>query len=119
MPCLKSRKFKSSIFRPGLSRRPARNRGRSAGRAIERGQAHRTPVGRSQDPRARRRGGRRGDHEDPAFDGREALNPEFIVPSVFDRSVVKNVAAAVSAAAVESGVGRRQPKAEDSEDVRC
>ncbi len=40
-----------------------------------------------------------------------ALNPEFVVPSVFDRNVVKNVAAAVSTAAAESGVARRQPKA--------
>lgn len=40
----------------------------------------------------------------------QALGPEFIVPSVFDRNVVKAVAAAVSAAAVASGVARRQPK---------
>jgi malate dehydrogenase (oxaloacetate-decarboxylating) len=40
----------------------------------------------------------------------EALSPEFIVPSVFDQNVVHAVAAAVSAAAIESGVARRQPK---------
>ncbi len=40
----------------------------------------------------------------------EALNPEFIIPSVFDRNVVKKVADAVSAAAAQSGVARRQPK---------
>ncbi len=38
------------------------------------------------------------------------LNPEFIVPSVFDHNVVKKVAIAVSTAAVQVGVARRQPK---------
>lgn len=39
-----------------------------------------------------------------------SLNPEFIIPSVFDQNVASNVAAAVSAAAVQDGVARRQPK---------
>ncbi|MEX2382404.1 MAG: NAD-dependent malic enzyme [Opitutales bacterium] len=40
----------------------------------------------------------------------EALNPEYIVPSVFDRNVAKKVAEAVAAAAVDSDVARKQPK---------
>ena len=37
----------------------------------------------------------------------DELGPEYIVPSVFDRAVVPAVAAAVSAAAIASGVARR------------
>ena len=35
------------------------------------------------------------------------LHPEYIIPSVFDRQVVKRVASAVADAAVQSGVARR------------
>jgi malate dehydrogenase (oxaloacetate-decarboxylating) len=34
------------------------------------------------------------------------LSPEYIVPSVFNRDVVKQVAAAVQAAAIKGGVAR-------------
>jgi malate dehydrogenase (oxaloacetate-decarboxylating) len=37
------------------------------------------------------------------------LNPDYIIPSVFDRRVVQAVAAAVSQAAIQTGVARRQP----------
>ena len=40
--------------------------------------------------------------------GREELHPDYIVPSVFNREVVKLVAAAVTQAAVETGVAGRQ-----------
>jgi malic enzyme len=36
------------------------------------------------------------------------LKPEFVVPSVFDRSVVARVAPAVAAAAVADGVIRKR-----------
>jgi malate dehydrogenase (oxaloacetate-decarboxylating) len=39
--------------------------------------------------------------------GRE-LSPEYIVPSVFNREVVKRVAEAVQRAAVKAGVARRK-----------
>lgn len=39
---------------------------------------------------------------------RRQLNPEYIVPSVFNREVVKQVAAAVEAAAVKTGVARKR-----------
>ena len=35
------------------------------------------------------------------------LNPEYIVPSVFNREVVQRVASAVEKAAYKSGVARR------------
>src|SRR3954453_18448369 len=38
----------------------------------------------------------------------DELGPEYIVPSVFNRAVAPAVAAAVSAAAVESGIARRE-----------
>ena len=38
---------------------------------------------------------------------RAELRPEFVVPSVFDRSVVERVAPAVAAAAVRDGVIRK------------
>jgi malate dehydrogenase (oxaloacetate-decarboxylating) len=38
------------------------------------------------------------------------LHPEYIVPSVFNREVVKSVAAAVEKAAIKSGVARKKPK---------
>jgi malate dehydrogenase (oxaloacetate-decarboxylating) len=38
----------------------------------------------------------------------EELHPDYIVPSVFNREVVKLVAAAVTHAAVETGVAGRQ-----------
>jgi malate dehydrogenase (oxaloacetate-decarboxylating) len=38
------------------------------------------------------------------------LNPEYIVPSVFNRDVVARVAAAVETAAHRSGVARREPR---------
>jgi malate dehydrogenase (oxaloacetate-decarboxylating) len=38
----------------------------------------------------------------------EELGPEYIVPSVFNRSVAPAVAAAVAAAAIESGIARRE-----------
>ncbi|MGH9102355.1 MAG: NAD-dependent malic enzyme [Acidimicrobiales bacterium] len=41
----------------------------------------------------------------------EALAPEFVVPSVFDRAVVSRVAAAVAAAARSDGVARDFPDA--------
>ncbi len=40
----------------------------------------------------------------------EALGPELVIPSVFDRSVVERVTAAVAEAAVGDGVARRPPK---------
>lgn len=43
--------------------------------------------------------------------GEEELSPDYIVPSVFNRSIVERVAAAVARAARESGVARRLPKA--------
>jgi malate dehydrogenase (oxaloacetate-decarboxylating) len=36
------------------------------------------------------------------------LNPEYIIPSVFNRDVVKRVSAAVETAACASGVARRE-----------
>jgi malate dehydrogenase (oxaloacetate-decarboxylating) len=39
------------------------------------------------------------------------LGPEYIVPSVFNRAVAPAVADAVAAAAIESGVARRQRRA--------
>jgi malate dehydrogenase (oxaloacetate-decarboxylating) len=46
------------------------------------------------------------------------LGPEYIVPSVFNRAVAPAVADAVAAAAIESGIARRdrrpQTFAEDS-----
>src|SRR5262245_9254558 len=42
----------------------------------------------------------------------EELNPDYIVPSVFNREVVKLVAAAVTQAAIDTGVaGRQRPAA--------
>src|SRR3954447_11708867 len=38
----------------------------------------------------------------------DELGPEYIVPSVFNRTVAPAVAAAVSAAAIESGIARRE-----------
>ena len=38
----------------------------------------------------------------------DQLGPEYIVPSVFNRAVAPAVAAAVSAAAIESGIARRE-----------
>jgi len=38
----------------------------------------------------------------------DELNPEYIVPSVFNRDVVKRVAAAVETAACKTGVARRE-----------
>jgi len=38
------------------------------------------------------------------------LNPEYIIPSVFNRNVVKNVAAAVEKAAYHSGVTRKKTR---------
>jgi malate dehydrogenase (oxaloacetate-decarboxylating) len=40
--------------------------------------------------------------------GEEELGPEYIVPSVFNRAVAPAVAAAVAAAAIESGIARRE-----------
>src|SRR5699024_7769746 len=40
------------------------------------------------------------------------LNPEYIIPDLFDERVVSNVASAVSKAAVESGVIRVKQKVE-------
>lgn len=40
----------------------------------------------------------------------DQLNPQYIIPSVFNRQVVKAVSRAVSEAAVQSGVARRVPK---------
>jgi malate dehydrogenase (oxaloacetate-decarboxylating) len=37
----------------------------------------------------------------------ESLGPEFIIPSVFDRSVVERVAASVAESATREGVARR------------
>ena len=39
-----------------------------------------------------------------------ALNEEYILPSVFDKHIVPNVAKAVAQAAIQSGVARRQKK---------
>jgi malate dehydrogenase (oxaloacetate-decarboxylating) len=39
---------------------------------------------------------------------REELHPDYIVPSVFNREVAKLVAAAVTQAAIETGVAGRQ-----------
>jgi malate dehydrogenase (oxaloacetate-decarboxylating) len=42
---------------------------------------------------------------------RRELSPEYIIPSVFNRDVVKRVAAAVTAAAIKTGVARKgRPK---------
>ena len=38
---------------------------------------------------------------------RKDLSPEYIIPSVFNRDVAQKVAAAVSAAAIKTGVARR------------
>jgi malate dehydrogenase (oxaloacetate-decarboxylating) len=38
---------------------------------------------------------------------REELSPEYIVPSVFNREVVQRVAAAVTEAAIKTGVARK------------
>jgi malate dehydrogenase (oxaloacetate-decarboxylating) len=40
----------------------------------------------------------------------EALNAEYIIPSVFDRTVAERVASAVAEAAIQEGVARRVPK---------
>ena len=40
----------------------------------------------------------------------DELRPDYVIPSVFDRRVMQAVAAAVSRAAVETGVARRQQK---------
>ena len=42
-----------------------------------------------------------------------ALNEEYIVPSVFDKRVVPQVAKAAARAAFESGVARRQQKLQE------
>ena len=42
--------------------------------------------------------------------GEEELSPDYIIPSVFNRKVSKEVARAVSEAAHRTGVGRRTPK---------
>jgi malate dehydrogenase (oxaloacetate-decarboxylating) len=44
----------------------------------------------------------------------DALSEEYIVPSVFDKELVPRVAAAVAAAARDSGVARRRAKALDA-----
>jgi malate dehydrogenase (oxaloacetate-decarboxylating) len=40
---------------------------------------------------------------------RRQLSPEYIVPSVFNREVVQRVAAAVTKAAIKTGVARKGP----------
>jgi len=47
--------------------------------------------------------------------GDDELAPDYIVPSVFNREVVKAVAAVVAAAAEEDGVARRPREATDSD----
>lgn len=42
-----------------------------------------------------------------------ALSEDYIIPSLFDKDVVPRVARAVAAAARESGVARRRPKADE------
>jgi malate dehydrogenase (oxaloacetate-decarboxylating) len=39
----------------------------------------------------------------------DALSPEYVIPSVFDRNVVTQVAEAVKRAAIETGVARKAP----------
>ena len=46
-------------------------------------------------------------HAIAATVGEDALAPDYIVPSVFNRDVVTSVAAAVAAAADADGVSRR------------
>jgi malate dehydrogenase (oxaloacetate-decarboxylating) len=46
---------------------------------------------------------------------RQQLSPEYIVPSVFNREVVKRVAAAVQTTALKTGVARKKPRAETSQ----
>ena len=43
----------------------------------------------------------------------EHLDPDFIIPSVFDRNVARNVAQRVAIAAQESGVARRRRRQTD------
>ena len=43
------------------------------------------------------------------------LGPEYIVPSVFNRSVAPAVADAVAAAAIESGIARRDRASRQAE----
>jgi malate dehydrogenase (oxaloacetate-decarboxylating) len=40
----------------------------------------------------------------------DQITPDYIIPSVFDRRVSRTVAKAVSKAAIEAGVARRQRK---------
>jgi len=40
--------------------------------------------------------------------GRDQLNEEYIIPSIFDKRIVERVSAAVASAAMESGVARRK-----------
>lgn len=40
----------------------------------------------------------------------EEVIPDYIIPSVFDRRVVRGIAKAVSHAAIEIGVARRRQK---------
>ena len=47
----------------------------------------------------------------------EERGPEYIIPSVFDQSIVVSVAKAVAAAALEEGVARRSLVKDDVEDV--
>ena len=47
----------------------------------------------------------------------EECSPEYIIPSVFDTRVVEAVAKAVSAAAVEEGIARRQLVIPEGEDM--
>ena len=44
----------------------------------------------------------------------DALNEEYIIPSVFDKNVVPTIAKAVANAARESGIARRTPKHEEA-----
>ena len=50
-------------------------------------------------------------HAIAAIVGADELASDYIVPSVFNRDVVANVAAAVAAAADDDGVSRRRPRA--------
>lgn len=43
----------------------------------------------------------------------DALNEDYIIPSVFDKKVVPAIAKAVAKAAQETGVARRIPKHEE------
>ena len=43
----------------------------------------------------------------------DALNEDYIIPSVFDKKVVPAIAKAVAQAAQETGVARRIPKHEE------